>query len=80
HYQMLPHVSFKVIPPLAIQAPSNLQLPLHPHSLHYYIIELHPPLSTSSPLPSKPTPYPIAKLPPKIPIPLTLHQMLNPIT
>ncbi|WP_186306009.1 ATP-binding protein, partial [Staphylococcus epidermidis] len=77
---MLQDVSLKLIRPLGIQRRSNLQLPLHPHSFNYYIIHLNPPLSPSSPLPSKPTPYPIPKLPPNIPLPLTLHQILNPIT
>ncbi|WP_458251970.1 ATP-binding protein, partial [Staphylococcus saprophyticus] len=47
---------------------------------HYYIIELNPRLSRSSALPSKATGYPIPKLPAKIPIRLTLHEILNPIT
>ncbi|WP_395883933.1 hypothetical protein, partial [Cytobacillus oceanisediminis] len=69
-----------MINPLKIHGPCNLHLPLHPHTFNYYLIHLNPPLTPSSPLPSNPTPYPIPKLPPNIPIPFTLHQILNPLT
>ena len=79
-YQMLRHVSLKIIRALKIEGGCNVQLALDPHSFKYYIIEVNPRVSRSSALASKATGYPIAKMAAKIAVGLTLDEMINPVT
>lgn len=79
-YQLLRHVSLKLIRALKIEGGCNVQLALDPHSFQYYIIEVNPRVSRSSALASKATGYPIAKIAAKIAVGLTLDEIKHPLT
>ena len=79
-YEMLRHVSLKLIRALKIEGGCNVQLALDPHSFQYYIIEVNPRVSRSSALASKATGYPIAKIAAKIAVGLTLDEIKHPLT
>lgn len=78
-YQLLRHVSLKLIRALKIEGGCNVQLALDPESFQYYIIEVNPRVSRSSALASKATGYPIAKIAAKIAIGLTLDEIKHPL-
>ncbi|HLS22853.1 MAG TPA: carbamoyl-phosphate synthase large subunit [Pseudogracilibacillus sp.] len=79
-YEMLRHVSLKLIRALKIEGGCNVQLALDPDSFQYYIIEVNPRVSRSSALASKATGYPIAKIAAKIAVGLTLDEIKHPLT
>ena len=79
-YQMLRHVSLKLIRALKIEGGCNVQLALDPNSFQYYIIEVNPRVSRSSALASKATGYPIAKIAAKIAVGLTLDEIKHPLS
>ncbi|GAA0331321.1 carbamoyl-phosphate synthase (glutamine-hydrolyzing) large subunit [Bacillus carboniphilus] len=79
-YQMLRHVSLKIIRALKIEGGCNVQLALDPHSAQYYVIEVNPRVSRSSALASKATGYPIAKLAAKLAVGYSLDELINPVT
>src|SRR5699024_9831611 len=79
-YEMLRHVSLKLIRALKIEGGCNVQLALDPESFQYYIIEVNPRVSRSSALASKATGYPIAKIAAKIAVGLTLDKIKHPLT
>src|SRR5260370_10827942 len=65
-YQMLRSASLRIIRALRIEGGCNVQFALDPASDQYYVIEVNPRVSRSSALASKPTAYPIARVPAKI--------------
>lgn len=79
-YQMLRSASLKIIRALNIEGGCNVQFALDPHSFQYYVIEVNPRVSRSSPLASKATGYPIAKMAAKIAMGYTLDEIVNPVT
>src|SRR5699024_11133508 len=78
-YEMLRHVSLKLIRALKIEGGCNVHLALDPDSFQYYIIEVNPRVSRSSALASKATGYPIAKIAAKIAVGLTLDEIKHPL-
>src|SRR5699024_312781 len=79
-YQMLRHVSLKIIRALKIEGGCNVQLALDPHSFKYYIIEVNPRVSRSTAVATKVTGYTIAKIAAKIAVGITLDEMIKPVT
>ncbi len=79
-YQMLRSASLNIVSELKVEGGCNCQFALHPESMEYAVIEVHPRVSRSSALASKATGYPIAKVATKIAIGYSLDEILNQVT
>jgi len=73
--KMLNDSAIKLIKALKIEGGCNVQFALSPNSSEYYLIEVNPRVSRSSALASKASGYPIAKVPAKIAVGMTLDEI-----
>ncbi len=73
--KMLNDSAIKLIKELKIEGGCNVQFALNPHSSEYYLIEVNPRVSRSSALASKASGYPIARVPAKIAVGMTLEEI-----
>ncbi len=73
--KMLNDSAIKIIRELKIEGGCNVQFALNPNSSEYYLIEVNPRVSRSSPLASKASGYPIARVTAKIAMGMALEDI-----